>query len=121
MEPVQVIRFHTRVPVVDPSRVSARLVAALDTEKALYVAIHANHPRELTPEFRAACRKLAKAGIPLLGQTVLLKGVNDNAAVLESLFRGLVAVRVRPYYLHHPDLRRGTCPFRAALREAQGL
>jgi lysine 2,3-aminomutase len=121
IEHVQVIRFHTRVPVVDPARVSARLVAALDTEKALYVAIHANHPRELTPEFRAACRKLAKTGIPLLGQTVLLKGVNDNPAVLESLFRGLVAARVKPYYLHHPDLARGTGHFRVDLREGQAL
>ncbi len=108
IEHVQVIRFHTRVPVVDPTRVNARLVAALDTEKALYVAIHANHPRELTPEFRGACRKIAKAGVPLLGQTVLLKGVNDDAAVLESLFRDLVAARVKPYYLHQPDLARGT-------------
>jgi len=121
IEHVQVIRFHTRVPVVDPARVSARLVAALDTEKALYVAIHANHPRELTPEFRAACRKLARTGIPLLGQTVLLKGVNDDDGVLETLFRGLVASRVKPYYLHHPDLARGTGHFRVDLQEGQAL
>jgi len=121
IEHVQVIRFHTRVPVVDPTRVNARLVAALDTEKALYVAIHANHPRELTPEFRGACRKIAKAGVPLLGQTVLLKGVNDDAAVLESLFRDLVAARVKPYYLHQPDLARGTGHFRADLRQGQAL
>jgi len=121
IEHVQVIRFHTRVPVVDPARVDARLVAALGSEKALYVAIHANHPRELTPEFRAACRRLAKAGIPLLAQSVLLKGVNDDAAVLETLFRGLVAARVKPYYLHHPDLARGTGHFRVTLREGQAL
>jgi lysine 2,3-aminomutase len=121
IEHVQVIRFHTRVPVVDPARVTARLVAALATEKAVYVAIHANHPRELTPEFRAACRKLAKAGITLLGQTVLLKGVNDDAAVLEDLFRGLVAARVKPYYLHHPDLARGTGHFRVDLDRGQAL
>ena len=121
IEHVQVIRFHTRLPVVDPERVSARLVSALDSEKALYVAIHANHPRELTPTFRAACRRLATAGIPLLGQTVLLKGVNDDPAVLESLFRGLVAARVKPYYLHHPDLALGTGRFRVDLREGQAL
>ncbi|HEV3174659.1 MAG TPA: lysine-2,3-aminomutase-like protein [Stellaceae bacterium] len=121
IEHVQVIRFHTRVPVVDPARVDARLVAALGSEKALYVAIHANHPRELTPEFRAACRRLAKAGIPLLAQSVLLKGVNDDAAVLETLFRGLVAARVKPYYLHHHDLARGTGHFRVTLREGQAL
>ena len=121
MEHVRVIRFHTRVPVVDPARVSPRLVAALEAEKAVYVAIHANHPRELTAEFRAACRGLAKSGIPLLGQTVLLKGVNDDATVLEQLFRGLVAARVKPYYLHHPDLARGTGRFRVDLRDGQAL
>jgi lysine 2,3-aminomutase len=121
IEHVQVIRFHTRVPVVEPARVTARLVGGLAAEKAVYVAIHANHPRELTPEFRTACRRLAKAGIPLLGQTVLLKGINDDAAVLESLLRGLVAARVKPYYLHHPDLARGTSHFRVDLREGQAL
>src|SRR5216683_2023405 len=103
-----VIRFHTRVPVVAPRLVGPALVAALGAEKAVYVAIHANHPRELTPAARAACRRLARAGIPLLGQSVLLKGVNDDAATLEALFRGLAAMRVKPYYLHHPDLARGT-------------
>ena len=121
IEHVRVIRFHTRVPVVDPARISPKLVAALDIEKAVYVAIHANHPRELTPAFRAACRRLAKAGIPLLGQSVLLKGVNDDAATLEQLFRGLVAARVKPYYLHHPDLARGTGHFRVDLRDGQAL
>ncbi len=121
IEHVQVIRFHTRVPVVEPARVTTRLVAALEAEKAVYVAIHANHPRELTAEFRGACRRLAKSGIPLLGQTVLLKGVNDDAAVLEELLRGLVAARVKPYYLHHPDLARGTSHFRVGLRDGQAL
>ena len=121
IEHVKVIRFHTRVPVADPARVTPRLVAALVSETALYVAIHANHPRELTAEFAAACGRLAKSGIPLLGQTVLLKGVNDDASVLESLFRGLVATRVKPYYLHHPDLARGTSHFRVELRQGQAL
>ncbi len=121
IEHVQVIRFHTRVPVVDPERVSGRLVAALEGAKATYVAIHANHPCELTPAFRAACARISKAGISLLGQTVLLKGVNDDAAVLENLFRGLVAARVKPYYLHHPDLALGTGHFRLDLRQGQAL
>jgi len=112
---VQVIRFHTRVPVVEPSRVTQALVAALDTAKAVYVAVHANHPRELTAATRAACARLTKAGIPLLGQSVLLKGVNDDAATLEALFRSLVAMRVKPYYLHHADLARGTAHFRTTL------
>jgi lysine 2,3-aminomutase len=118
---VRVIRFHTRVPVVDPARVGAKLVAAFKAETAVYVAIHANHPRELTSAFRTACRRLAKAGIPLLGQTVLLKGVNDDATVLEELLRGLVAARVKPYYLHHPDLARGTRHFRPNLATGQTL
>ena len=121
IEHVQVIRFHTRVPVVEPARVTARLVAALAAHKAVYIAVHANHPRELTADFRAACLRLAKAGMPLLGQTVLLKGVNDHAAVLEELFRGLVAARVKPYYLHHPDLARGTSHFRVDLDQGQEM
>ena len=116
-----VIRFHTRVPVVDPRRVNSALVEALAAEKAVYVAIHANHPRELTPQAREAVFKLTRAGIPLLSQTVLLRGVNDNAAVLEALFRGLVAMRVKPYYLHHADLARGTSHFRTGIAAGQRL
>jgi lysine 2,3-aminomutase len=121
IEHVRVIRFHTRVPVVDPACVTSRLVAALSAETAVYVAIHANHPRELTPTFRAACRRLVQSGIPLIGQTVLLRGVNDDAEVLERLFRELVAARVKPYYLHHPDLARGTGHFRVDLWDGQAL
>jgi lysine 2,3-aminomutase len=115
------IRFHTRVPVVDPRRVGRALVAALAAEKALYVVIHANHPRELTPPVRAAADRLAGAGIPLLSQTVLLRGVNDDAAVLEALFRGLVAMRIKPYYLHHADLAPGTAHFRTGIAAGQRL
>jgi lysine 2,3-aminomutase len=116
-----VIRFHTRVPIVAPLLVTPALVAALAAEKAVYVAIHANHPRELTPAARTACKRLAQAGIPLLGQSVLLKGVNDDAATLAALFRGLAAMRVKPYYLHHPDLARGTAGFRPTLAEGRAL
>ena len=116
-----VIRFHTRVPVVDPRRVSPALVEALAAEKAVYVVIHANHPRELTAQVREAVLRLTRAGIPLLSQTVLLRGVNDDAAVLEALFRGLVAMRVKPYYLHHPDLARGTAHFRSGIAAGQRL
>ena len=118
---VQVIRFHTRIPIVEPQRVTRALVAALTTEKAVYVAIHANHPRELTAATRAACTRLGRAGIPLLGQSVLLKGINDDAATLEALFRGLVAMRVKPYYLHHADLARGTAHFRTTLTAGREL
>lgn len=116
-----VIRFHTRVPVVDPRRVNPALVEALAAEKAVYVVIHANHPRELTPQAREAVLRLNRAGIPLLSQTVLLRGVNDDAAVLEALFRGLVAMRVKPYYLHHADLARGTAHFRTGIADGQRL
>jgi lysine 2,3-aminomutase len=116
-----VIRFHTRVPIVEPRRVGAALVEALAAEKAVYVAIHANHPRELTPLARDACGRLARAGIPLLGQSVLLRGVNDDVDTLTALFRGLVAMRVKPYYLHHPDLARGTAQFRPSLAEGRAL
>jgi lysine 2,3-aminomutase len=116
-----VIRFHTRVPVVDPGRVGPALLAALAAEKAVYVVLHANHPRELTPGLRAAASRLVRAGIPLLAQTVLLRGVNDDAAILEALFRGLVAMRIKPYYLHHADLARGTAHFRTGIAAGRRL
>jgi len=116
-----VIRFHTRVPIADPGRVDAELIEALAAERAVYVVVHANHPRELTPSARAAVLRLTRAGIPLLSQTVLLRGVNDDAAVLEALFRGLVAMRVKPYYLHHADLARGTAHFRTGIATGQRL
>lgn len=116
-----VLRFHTRVPVVDPRRVNGALVEALAAEKAIYVVIHANHPRELTAQVQAAVLKLSRAGIPLLSQTVLLRGVNDDAAVLEALFRRLVAMRVKPYYLHQADLARGTAHFRTGIASGQRL
>ena len=115
------IRFHTRVPVVAPGRVSAALVRALAAEKAVHVVIHANHPRELTDAARAAVSRLVRAGIPVLAQSVLLKGVNDDAATLEALYRRLVAMRVKPYYLHHLDLAPGTGHFRTGLAEGQAL
>jgi lysine 2,3-aminomutase len=118
---VQVIRFHTRVAIVEPRRVRTALVAALAAEKAVYVVVHANHPRELTPRVREAVGRLVRAGIPVLSQSVLLRGVNDDPAVLEALFRGLVAMRVKPYYLHHPDLARGTGHFRLGIDEGRRL
>jgi lysine 2,3-aminomutase len=116
-----VIRLHTRVPIADPGRVTDALVAALKAEKAVFVVVHANHPRELTAAARAACRRLVDAGIPVLSQTVLLKGVNDDAATLTALMRGLVAMRVKPYYLHHGDLARGTAHFRTTIEAGQAI
>lgn len=117
-----VIRWHTRVPIVAPERVTRDLVAALKAEeKAVYVGIHANHPREFTPSARAALARLAEAGLVLVGQTVLLRGVNDDSAVLADLMRTFVANRVKPYYLHHPDLAPGTSHFRLPIAEGRRL
>jgi lysine 2,3-aminomutase len=122
MPHVGVIRFHTRVPVADPERVNDELLAALKvSDSAVWVAVHCNHPDELTAEATAALAKLADAGIPLVSQSVLLRGVNDDAAVLEALFRGLVRARVKPYYLHHGDLAPGTGHFRTGLDEGREL
>ena len=118
---VKVVRLHTRVPVVDPGRVTAELVAALRAPTAVWVAVHTNHPRELTPAALAALARLVDGGVPLLSQTVLLRGVNDDPAVLEELLRTLVAHRVKPYYLHHPDLARGTAHFRVTLATGRAL
>jgi lysine 2,3-aminomutase len=118
---VEVIRIHTRVPIVDPARVSIALVRALKISKPVYVAVHCNHADELTDGARRALARLADAGIPLLSQTVLLKGVNDDAASLEALFRALVRNRVKPYYLHHADLARGTAHFRTSVAEGRSL
>jgi lysine 2,3-aminomutase len=119
---VKVVRLHTRVPIVDPERVDADLIAALKASgKTVYVAVHANHARELTPTARAACARLADSGIALVSQTVLLRGVNDDAGVLAELMRAFVETRIKPYYLHHPDLAPGTSHFRVEIEEGQRL
>jgi lysine 2,3-aminomutase len=118
---VRVIRLHSRVPIGDPDRIGPALVEALDVETAVWIAIHCNHPRELGAAAVAACRRLSRAGIPLLSQTVLLKGVNDSPAVMEELMRALVANRIKPYYLHHLDLAPGTGHFRTSIAEGQAI
>jgi len=119
---VGVIRIHSRVPIVDPSRVTAELVAAIKPRRAaLWLGVHCNHARELAPAARAALGQLADAGIPLLGQTVLLAGINDDVDTLDQLMRALVTARVKPYYLHHPDLVRGTGHFRVSISRGQEL
>jgi lysine 2,3-aminomutase len=119
---VKVIRIHTRVPVADPARISPEMVAALKVEGATtWLAIHANHPRELSDTARAAVARLADAGIPLVSQSVLLRGVNDDAATLEALMRALVECRIKPYYLHHGDLAPGTAHLRTTIEHGQEL
>lgn len=119
---VKIIRFHTRVPVVDPSRIDDALLDALKASgKTTYIAIHANHARELTGAAKVAIDRLLKDGIVLVSQTVLLKGVNDDAAVLAELMRKFVELRIRPYYLHHPDLAPGTGHFRLSLKRGREI
>ncbi|HWM61567.1 MAG TPA: lysine-2,3-aminomutase-like protein [Rhizomicrobium sp.] len=119
---VKVIRWHSRVPVVDPDRVSDALVAALHAPGATtYVAVHANHPREFSPDARVAIARLVDGGVPLVSQSVLLKGVNDNVETLAALMRAFVENRIKPYYLHHPDLAPGTSHFRIGIEEGLAL
>jgi lysine 2,3-aminomutase len=119
---VKILRVHTRLPVAAPERMDETLLAALRaTGKTVYVALHANHPRELTPAARAACARLIDSGIPMLGQTVLLRGVNDDVETLAALMRAFVEARIKPYYLHHPDLAPGTAHFRLSVEEGQRL
>jgi lysine 2,3-aminomutase len=122
IEHVKVVRFHTRVPAVDPARITPQLVAALKVPgKTTWVGLHANHPDELTPAAEAACARILDAGIPMVSQTVLLKGVNDDPVVLEALLRRFVELRIKPYYLHHADLAPGTAHFRTTIAEGQAL
>jgi lysine 2,3-aminomutase len=119
---VKVLRWHTRVPVVTPERITDDLVASLKaTHQTVYVAIHANHARELTPAARAALARLADAGITLVSQSVLLAGVNDDVDTLDALMRAFVESRVTPYYLHHPDLAPGTGHFRLTIERGQEI
>lgn len=115
------IRIHTRVPVALPDRVTEELVSALRSDIPVWMVLHCNHARELTDDVAAACDRLIRGGIPLLSQSVLLRGVNDNVDTLTDLFRRLVRLRVKPYYLHHPDRARGTARFRVTLAEGRAL
>ncbi len=122
IEHVKVVRFHTRVPVVEPERIDEAMVGALKASgKTTYLAVHANHPRELTDAARAGFDRMIAGGVALISQSVLLKGVNDDVETLASLMRGFVENRIRPYYLHHPDLAPGTGHFRVSIAEGQAL
>ncbi len=119
---VKVIRWHTRVPVTDPARVSDAMVAALHAPGATtWVALHANHAREFSPDATRAIARLVDGGIPLVSQSVLLKGVNDDADTLVALMDAFIAHRIKPYYLHHPDLAPGTSHFRVTIEEGLAL
>jgi len=122
IEHVKIVRVHTRVPAVDPARITPALVRALKASgKTTYVVLHANHARELTPAARAACARIIDAGMPMLAQSVLLKGVNDDADTLGALMRAFVECRIKPYYLHHLDRAPGTAHFRTTVAHGQKL
>jgi lysine 2,3-aminomutase len=119
---VKVLRWHTRVPVVDSARVTEDLVSALRHKNvATWVAVHANHAREFTPQACAALARLVDGGVALVSQSVLLKGINDTVEALADLMGAFLANRVKPYYLHHPDLASGTAHFRPTILEGQAL
>ncbi|MBX9698440.1 MAG: lysine-2,3-aminomutase-like protein, partial [Acetobacteraceae bacterium] len=120
MPHIEVIRIHSRVPVADPGRITPALLAALETETALFLCVHANHAREFTPAARAALRALAPVA-GLLGQSVLLAGVNDSEAALEALFRAMLGCRVKPYYLHQLDPAPGTARFHVPIARGRAL
>lgn len=121
IEHVEIIRIHTRVPVVDPERINNDMLNALTTHKPIYVVLHANHPKELSTAAIQACKKLIDSGIVMLSQTVLLKNINDNIETLSALMRCFIKNRIKPYYLHHGDLARGTGHFRTTIAEGQLL
>lgn len=119
---VKIVRVHTRTPVVAPERITGELIRALKaSSKATYVVAHINHAREMSDAARAACSRLVDAGIPMLSQSVLLAGVNDDAVSLEALLRTLVECRIKPYYLHHGDLAPGTSHLRTTIDDGQKL
>jgi lysine 2,3-aminomutase len=118
---IERLRVHTRVPVADPAMVTGALAAAMGGEKPLWLVVHANHAREFTPGATAALRRVLAQGIPLLGQSVLLRGVNDSAEALEALFRAMLAARVKPYYLHQLDPAPGTARFHVPIAEGRRL
>ncbi|MGC2855382.1 lysine-2,3-aminomutase-like protein [Novispirillum sp. DQ9] len=120
---VEVLRVHSRLPVHDPGRVTAELAAALAGSDRLapWLAVHVNHAREFAPEVVAALGRLRRAGVSLVSQSVLLRGVNDDVDTLEALFRACVRHGVKPYYLHHPDRAEGTSHFRMSIDEGRAL
>ncbi|MGV8840810.1 MAG: lysine-2,3-aminomutase-like protein [Bauldia sp.] len=122
MPHVKVVRWHSRVPIVDPRRVTDELAAALTaTPKTVWLAVHCNHARELSPQAAAALALLRRSGVALVSQSVLLKGVNDDAGTLAALMRRLVEHGVKPYYLHLPDLAPGTAHLRTSIAEGRAI
>lgn len=122
IEHVKIIRIHSRVPVANPDQLSDTILTVLKiSKKPIYMVLHVNHAKELTPESIEKFDRLRAAGCSLLAQSVLLAGVNDDAAVLETLFKKLISLHVQPYYLHHPDRAKGTSHFRVSIKRGQEI
>ena len=122
IEHVKILRWHSRVPAVAPERITDQLVQALrSSAKTVYIALHANHPRELTDAAGTACARLIDGGVVMVSQSVLLKGINDDADTLAALMKRFVEMRIKPYYLHHGDLAPGTAHLRTTIAEGQAL
>jgi len=118
---VEVLRLHTRVPVADPTRIDAALADSLRQARAVFVCVHANHAREFTDAAMAAIRRLRETGAAVLGQSVLLRGVNNSVAALEDLLRAMLRAGVKPYYLHQLDAAPGTARFAVPIAEGRAL
>ncbi len=118
---VETIRVHSRVPTADPERLTAALASALATDRAMWLVLHANHASEFTGAAHAAIRRVQAEAVPVLGQSVLLRGVNDSEAALEGLFRAMISARVKPYYLHQLDPAPGTARFHVPVEEGRRL
>lgn len=116
---VEIIRIGTRTPVVCPQRITDNLVNMLKKYHPIWINTHFNHSQEITPESRAACEKMADAGIPLGNQSVLLRGINDNVQIMKDLVHNLAKIRVRPYYIYQCDLSMGLEHFRTPV--AKGI
>ena len=118
---VAVIRIHTRVPVVDPKRITEPLVSSLKRQTPVFIVLHCNHADELVLESEEAIAMLVDHGFPMLSQSVLLKGINDGSEALADLMKKLVRCRVKPYYLHHGDKAQGTSHFRTTLTAGRAI
>lgn len=125
IETIKYIRFHSRTPVILPSRIDEGLTGLLTSANHLFkrsmVMVHINHPMELTGDVEAVLAQLIEAGIEVYSQTVLLKGVNDSTDVLAELFTMLSDLKVKPYYLHHPDQAKGAMHFWMTLEEGRRI
>ena len=118
---VETIRLHSRLPVAQPERLTEAMAEAMESDRAVWLVVHANHAREFSETARLALRRVQRQGIPVLGQSVLLRGVNDTEGALEALLRAMIAARVKPYYLHQLDPAPGTARFHVPIAEGQAL